>query len=146
MLNVKNILKTAGFMIIATLLAKLAGMYRDILFASLFGTGSEAQAFLTASRIPLLFFDITLGAAVSAAFIPVYNGYIEEKRHDEARNYANSFKLIHRAFSRTYALARSQIITASRRNSISRYGYFNRAVLSWRVRRERSWLYQYGGY
>ena len=91
MLNIKNLLKTAGFMIIATLLAKFAGMYRDILFASLFGTGSEAQAYLTASRIPLLFFDITLGAAVSAAFIPVYNGFIEEKRHTEARNFANSF-------------------------------------------------------
>jgi len=91
MLNVKNLLRTAGFMIIATLLAKLAGMYRDILFASLFGTGSDAQAYLTASRIPLLFFDITLGAAVSAAFIPVYNGYIEEKRSEDARIFANSF-------------------------------------------------------
>lgn len=91
MLNVKNLLKTAGFMIIATLLAKFAGMYRDILFASLFGTGSDAQAYLTASRIPLLFFDITLGAAVSAAFIPVYNGYVEEKRNEEARNFANTF-------------------------------------------------------
>lgn len=91
MLNVKNILRTAGFMVIATLLAKAAGMYRDILFASYFGTGSDAQAFLTASRIPLLFFDITLGAAVSAAFIPVYNGFVEEKKIEEARSYANSF-------------------------------------------------------
>ncbi len=91
MLNVKNVLKTAGFMIIATLLAKVAGMYRDILFASLFGTGTEAQAFLTASRIPLLFFDITLGAAVSAAFIPVYNGYLEENKLEEAGRYANLF-------------------------------------------------------
>lgn len=91
MLNKKNLLKTAGFMIIATLLAKVAGMYRDILFASFFGTGSQAQAFLTASRIPLLFFDITLGTAVSAAFIPVYNGYVEEDNQNEARLYANSF-------------------------------------------------------
>ncbi|MBE7027718.1 MAG: murein biosynthesis integral membrane protein MurJ [Ruminococcaceae bacterium] len=91
MLNIKNLLKTAGFMIIATLLAKFAGMYRDILFASLFGTGSAAQAYLTASRIPLLFFDITLGAAVSAAFIPVYNGFVEEKKYEDARIFANSF-------------------------------------------------------
>ncbi len=91
MLNIKKLLKTAGFMIAATLLAKLAGMYRDILFASLFGTGVEAQAYLTASRIPLLFFDITLGAAVSAAFIPVYNGFVEEKRQKDARVFANTF-------------------------------------------------------
>ncbi len=91
MLNVKNALKTAGFMIIATLAAKLVGMYREVLFASLFGTGPSAVAFLTASRIPLLFFDITLGAAVSSSFIPVYNEYIEGGKKELATRFSNSF-------------------------------------------------------
>ncbi len=91
MLNAKNTIKTAGFMIIATLLAKLTGMVREVLFASLYGTGGQAAAFLTASRIPLLFFDITLGAAVSSSFIPVFNEYIENKQDKEATRYANSF-------------------------------------------------------
>lgn len=91
MLNAKNTIKTAGIMIMATLLAKVAGMGREILFASLYGTSGQAAAFLTASRIPLLFFDIALGAAVSSSFIPVYNEFLENKQEDEARRYANSF-------------------------------------------------------
>ncbi len=91
MSNVKNIIKTAGFMILATLLSKVAGMGREILFASLYGTGGQAAAFLTASRIPLLFFDITLGAAISSSFIPVFNEYLEKDEKEEAMAYANSF-------------------------------------------------------
>lgn len=91
MFNIKNTIKTAGFMIMATLLAKLAGMGREILFASLYGTGGQASAFLTASRIPLLFFDITLGAAISASFIPVFNEYLEKGKQEAASRYANTF-------------------------------------------------------
>ena len=91
MLNVKNVFKTAGFMIAATLLAKILGMYREVLFASLYGTGYIAQAFSTASRIPLLFFDITLGAAISSAFIPVFNEYLEKGQKEEALRYSNTF-------------------------------------------------------
>lgn len=91
MLQVKNTIKTAGFMIFATLLAKLAGMGRDVLLASLYGTGGQAAAFTTASRIPLLFFDITLGAAISSSFIPVYNEYLENGQKQQAARYANTF-------------------------------------------------------
>lgn len=89
--NIKNTMKTVGFMMSATLLAKLAGMLREVLFASLYGTSGQAAAFLTASRIPLLFFDITLGAAVSSSFIPVFNEYLEKDQRETAMRYANTF-------------------------------------------------------
>ena len=60
MSGAKKTLKTAGFMIAATLLAKFMGMYRDILFAALYGTLDAAIAYQTASRIPLLFFDFRI--------------------------------------------------------------------------------------
>ncbi len=91
MQSAKNTVKTAGFMISATLLAKLMGMLRDILFASLYGTGGEAAAFLTASRIPLLFFDIAFGAAISSSFIPIFNEYLEKGQKGDASCYANTF-------------------------------------------------------
>lgn len=91
MSNAKKTVKTAGFMIIATLLAKCMGMYRDILFASLYGTGAEAVAYSTASRIPLLFFDIALGSAISSSFIPVFNDFLEKGKKDEATEFSNSF-------------------------------------------------------
>ena len=84
MQNAKKTIQTAGFMVSATLLAKLMGMLRDILLASLYGTGDVATAFLTASRIPLLFFDITLGAAISSSFIPIFNECLEKDEKESA--------------------------------------------------------------
>lgn len=83
---------TAGFMVAATLLAKLCGMLRDILMANLYGTSTEAaMAFSASSRIPLLFFDIALGSAVTSAFIPVFNEYIAKGEEDNAFDFANCF-------------------------------------------------------
>lgn len=88
----KNTAFTAGFMVAATLLAKLCGMLRDILVASLYGTATDAAiAFSAASRLPLLFFDIALGSAVTSAFIPVFNEYIAKKQEDKAFEFANAF-------------------------------------------------------
>lgn len=89
--GVKKTLKTAGFMVIATLLAKFMGMYRDILFASLYGTSDAAIAYQTASRIPLLFFDIALGSAISSSFIPVFNEYLSKGEKEKATEFSNSF-------------------------------------------------------
>ncbi len=91
MQNAKNTIKTAGFMISATLLAKVMGMLRDVLFANLYGTGGVAAAFLNASRMPLLFFDIAFGAAISSSFIPIFNEYLEKEQKDAATRYANTF-------------------------------------------------------
>ncbi len=87
----KKTVKTAGFMIIATLLAKFMGMYRDVLFAALYGTSADAVAYMTASRIPLLFFDIALGSAISSSFIPVFNEFLQKGKREEAQEFSNSF-------------------------------------------------------
>jgi len=84
-------LKTVSFMVIATMLAKVMGMVRDIFFAGNYGTGIEASAFLNASRIPLLFFDLTLGAAILSTFIPVFNRYLEKGDKKGAFDFSNSF-------------------------------------------------------
>lgn len=76
----------------ATLLAKVCGMLRDIVLAGMYGTGTvEAIAFSTASRIPLLFFDIALGSAVTSAFIPIFNEYLEKDGRKKAVEFSNYF-------------------------------------------------------
>ncbi len=83
---------TAGFLVAATLLAKLCGMLRDIVIAGMYGTTTnEAAAFSTASRIPLLFFDIALGSAVTSAFIPIFNEFLEKDGRERAVRFSNSF-------------------------------------------------------
>ncbi len=91
-LTKKNTALTAGFMVMATLLAKLCGMMRDIVMASLYGTDTNAAiAFSTASRIPLLFFDIALGSAVTSAFIPIFNEYLAKNEKEKAMQFSNQF-------------------------------------------------------
>lgn len=88
----KNTVITAMLVSLSMLLSKAFGMLRDIVLASLYGTGSvEAIAFSTASRIPLLFFDIALGTAVTAAFIPIYNDILKNETAKKAQNFSNKF-------------------------------------------------------
>ena len=83
--------KTVGFMFIMILLTKILGQAREIIIAAVYGTGDAANAFYAASTLPLNLFDIVFASAVSSAFIPVYNTYIEKKGNTEADRFASSF-------------------------------------------------------
>ncbi|MBQ9280047.1 MAG: hypothetical protein IJ215_03250 [Clostridia bacterium] len=76
----KNIIKNFIFMFCAIFLAKILGLVRSMIFANLYGTGAAAQAFQTASKIPLQLLDMSLGAAISSAFIPIFNEFLQKKR------------------------------------------------------------------
>ena len=89
--NSKKMLKTAGFMAIATFMAKALGLARDMLIAAFFGTGIEADAYMTATRIPTTLFDIVIGGVISAAFIPVFNSVFEKESREKALEFANRF-------------------------------------------------------
>lgn len=86
----KKAVKTVSIITVAILAAKGLGMLRDIIFAKLYGTSIQSDAFLSASRLPLLFFDLTLGAAVLSTFIPIFNRHLQEDRK-KAFQFANTF-------------------------------------------------------
>lgn len=92
----KNNIKSTGMIVSCVmLLSKLFGMLRDIIIASMYGTSTvEAIAFSTASRIPLLFFDIALGTAVTSAFIPIYNEHLVKKDRNAANEFASRFIIL----------------------------------------------------
>jgi len=87
----KKMLKTAGFMAIATFLAKALGLVRDMLIAAFFGTGMEADAYLTATKLPTTLFDLVIGGVISAAFIPVFNTVLKKEDKKAALLFANRF-------------------------------------------------------
>ena len=78
-------------MIVATFAAKLCGLLRDSFIGAFFGTGSAADAYFAATKIPLLFFDVIIGGVISAAFIPVFNEYLEKSTKARAIEFANRF-------------------------------------------------------
>lgn len=88
----KGTVKTVSFMMIATLFSKVAGLLRDIFIAAKYGTESmEAVAYSYASSLPVQLFDFTLGAAVLATFIPIFNNYLEKGNEKRAVEFSNNF-------------------------------------------------------
>lgn len=83
--------KTISIVVILTLFGKIMGLARDMLLGYYFATGMEANAFLTASRIPRNFFDVIFASAISSCFIPVFTEYLEKKGKKEAFELTNAF-------------------------------------------------------
>ncbi len=87
----KGMAKTAVLMVVITLSAKALGMFRDMLLAASYGTSSEAVAYDTASRLPLIIFDFLIGGVITATFIPIFNEILVKKDKKAALRFANSF-------------------------------------------------------
>lgn len=87
----KSLLGTAAVMAVIILLSKIFGLLRDVLVADLYGTTAPAVAYETASRLPVLLFDLVLGGVVSAAFIPVFSELLVKEGKAAAMRYAASY-------------------------------------------------------
>src|SRR5271156_2149464 len=74
-------LKASGAMAAATLLSRVLGMVREMVYASFMGDGWVASAFAYAFQIPNLFRRLLGEGALTAAFIPIFKE--KEKTHGE---------------------------------------------------------------
>ena len=68
-----------------TLVSRILGLVRDVVFARYFGAGLIMDAFLVAQRIPNMLRRFFAEGAFSAGFVPVMARYKEQHDHDEAR-------------------------------------------------------------
>src|SRR5947209_3316310 len=82
-------LNTAIFAL-ATGLSRLAGLAREIVAASYFGTSPGASAFTIASQIPNLMSNLFAQAALSAAFVPVFTDLLQQGKKREAFQLAST--------------------------------------------------------
>jgi len=83
--------KTISFMAVIILFAKFLGLFRETMIAGVFGQGNASDILNTATQIPLLFFDMTLGVAILSTFVPVFNGYLEKDGRERAEQFACNF-------------------------------------------------------
>jgi len=74
-------LKSSGAMAAATLVSRLLGMVREMVYGYFMGTTWVASAFLLAFQIPNLFRRLLGEGALTAAFIPIFKE--KEKTHGE---------------------------------------------------------------
>jgi putative peptidoglycan lipid II flippase len=75
---------------IATGLSRIAGLAREVVAASFFGTRGPASAFTIAFQIPNLVSNLFANAALSAAFVPVFTDLIQQGRRKEAFRLASN--------------------------------------------------------
>lgn len=86
-------LKKVGGFSLGTLLSRLSGMGREIVFAYLFGSSTSMDAFRIAFNIPNLLRDFFGEGGMNAAFLPVYSSYRSKKGERSANRYLSSFLL-----------------------------------------------------
>jgi putative peptidoglycan lipid II flippase len=85
-----RVTKAAGVIGSATLLSRIFGYIRDMVFAALFGAGFHSDAFIAAFRIPNLIRRLFGEGSLSISFVPVFTQYLTNKGKDEAFEMARS--------------------------------------------------------
>ena len=91
----RRIARNSAIFAIATGLSRVAGLAREILASSYFGTQGRFSAFTIAFQVPNLVRSLFADAAISAAFVPVFTELLEKGRRRHAFRLAGSlFTLI----------------------------------------------------
>ncbi|TFG41909.1 MAG: murein biosynthesis integral membrane protein MurJ [Chromatiales bacterium] len=73
-----------------TLVSRILGLVRDVVFARYFGAQLVMDAFLVANRIPNMLRRFFAEGAFSAGFVPIMARYRENHNHDEAREFIDA--------------------------------------------------------
>ena len=72
----KTIISAAIVLMIATVFAKLLGLFKLTLLANIFGLSREIDIFYAADSIPQIFFNILIIGSFNTALIPIITGLI----------------------------------------------------------------------
>jgi putative peptidoglycan lipid II flippase len=73
-----------------TLVSRVLGLVRDIVFARYFGASLVMDAFLVANRIPNMLRRFFAEGAFSQGFVPVMARYREKHSHEDAREFVDA--------------------------------------------------------
>ena len=78
-----KLIKSTGTFSFFTIISRLLGYVRDVLIAVFLGTGSLADAFFVAFRIPNTFRRLFSEGTFNAAFIPSYSSLLSNKKKSQ---------------------------------------------------------------
>ena len=73
-----------------TLISRILGLVRDVVFARFFGASLVMDAFLVANRIPNMLRRFFAEGAFSQGFVPVMARYREQHDHQDAQDFVDS--------------------------------------------------------
>ena len=84
----RKLLKSTAVVSVLTLVSRISGLVRDVVFARIFGADATTDAFFIAFRIPNLLRRQFAEGAFSQAFVPVFTQYKTTKSHEEVKTLA----------------------------------------------------------
>src|SRR3954468_24048698 len=85
-----RIARNTAIFSILTGLSRIAGLVREIVASSYFGTSGPFSAFTIAFQVPNLVRSLFADAALSAAFVPVFTELLEQRKRAEAFRLAST--------------------------------------------------------
>ena len=85
----RSLIKSTSLLSLGTLSSRILGFLRDVVLATLLGTGLKADAFFIAFRIPNLFRDLVGEGATNAAVVPVLTEFKERESKEEFWRFVN---------------------------------------------------------
>jgi putative peptidoglycan lipid II flippase len=90
----RRLARNTAIFSVATGLSRIAGLVREIVASSYFGTTGPFSAFTIAFQVPNLVRSLFADAALSAAFVPVFTEQLEHGRLRDAARLASTLLLI----------------------------------------------------
>jgi putative peptidoglycan lipid II flippase len=90
----RRVARNTAIFSIATGMSRIAGLVREIVASSFFGTSGPFSAFTIAFQVPNLVRNLFADAALSAAFVPVFTDLLERGRRRDAYRLASSMFLV----------------------------------------------------
>jgi putative peptidoglycan lipid II flippase len=92
--SARRLLKSTSVVGGMTMLSRVLGLVRDIVFARFFGAGIVMDAFFVAFKIPNIFRRFFAEGAFSQSFVPVFTEYEVFTEYDETRSPAEVQELV----------------------------------------------------
>jgi len=79
----EGIAKAAGILSLGNVASRALGLVRETVKADLFGASSYVSAFVVASQVPKIIYDLLIGGLLSAALVPVFSDYTSPQKRQE---------------------------------------------------------------
>ncbi|MDQ7029142.1 MAG: murein biosynthesis integral membrane protein MurJ [Ardenticatenia bacterium] len=75
----RHIARAAGLISLGNVASRVLGLVRETVFANQFGSSGAYSAFVAASAIPMMVYDMLIGGLLSSALVPVFSEHRERR-------------------------------------------------------------------
>jgi putative peptidoglycan lipid II flippase len=78
-----SLARSAGIIGLGSVASRAIGVAREVVTSYFFGSSGELSAYIIASNVPFMLYDLLVGGMLSAALVPVFSSYASRDRRGE---------------------------------------------------------------